>query len=83
MLILLSLLAADVPADQATLKVIDHRLTVAEPRAPRRSPYRLDPDVVERTDGKAAAVATTGQRCAVVGQPLCTRKPRTVYRASY
>ena len=83
MLILLSLLAVELPADQATVKVIDQRLTVAEPRAPRRSPYRLDANVVERTDGKAAAVATTGQRCAVVGQPLCTRKPRTVYSARY
>ena len=80
MFILLSLLAAD---PVATVKITDPRLTVDAPAAPRRSPYRLDPNIAGPADGKAAAVATTGERCAVVGQPICTRKPRTVYSTSY
>lgn len=81
MLILLSLIAADAAT---MMKVADARSpVVAEPAAPRRSPYRLDPNVAGPADGKAAAVATTGGQCAITGPTLCTRKPRTLYAARY
>ena len=84
MLLLLSLLAAD-PA--AMMKVADARMAAAhapaEPAAPRRSPYRLDPNVAVPADGKAAAVGTTGGQCAITGPTLCTRKPRPIFSSSY
>lgn len=80
MLVLLSLLAAD---PVATVKLTEHRVTVAEPALPRRSRYRLDPNIAGPADGKAAAVATTGNQCAITGPARCTRKARTVYSASY
>lgn len=82
MLLLVSLLAAD---PVAMMKVAaEHRSTLAaDAEAPSRSPYRLEPEAADGTDGKAAAVRTTGARCAVTGPTLCTRKPRTIFSSSY
>ena len=83
MLLLLSLIAAD-PA--ATVRVTDVRMDltgVGQAETPRRSPYRLDPNVAGPADGKDAAVGMTGSKCAVTGARMCTRKPRTIYAASY
>lgn len=85
MLLLLSLLAADpvtmmkTAADRSPDACAD--AACGEPA--RRSRYRLDPNVDDGVDGKSVAVRTTGSRCAVTGPTLCTRKPRTIYAASY
>lgn len=84
MLVLLSLLAADpVTMIRLTGPRITAAQTPAEPSAPRRSPYRLDPNIAGPADGKAAALGATGERCSVTGARLCTRKPRTVFASSY
>lgn len=77
MLLLLSLIAAD------PVVTVQRVVTEQAPAAPRRSRYRLDPTIAGPADGKAAAVATTGNQCAVTGPARCTRKPRTVYKLSY
>lgn len=86
MLLLLGLLATDpttammrTAADRSPAACAD--AACGEP--PRRSPYRLDPNVDAGDDGKGVAVRTTGRRCAITGPTLCTRKPRTIYAASY
>ncbi len=85
MLILLSLLAADVPIDaNATIKLADqHIIPADEPAAPRRSRYRLDPNVAGPADGKDDALAITGADCERIGNLYCTTKPRTIYSSAY
>lgn len=49
---------------------------------PRRSRYRLDPQVSDAADGKGAALAQTASPCDI-GARVCTRKPRTVFQTDF
>lgn len=81
MLVLLGLIAADPTAAPRPTHL---RIAVpAQPDAPRRSPYRLDPTVAAPADGKAAALAQTGADCDRIGRLSCTSKPTRLYQTSY
>jgi len=47
-----------------------------------RSRYRLPLDEPLPPGGKADALTQTGARCAVIGQTLCTHRPRTIIRVA-
>jgi|SRR3569623_629155 len=48
--------------------------------ATARSPYRLPLDQPLGPTAKAEALAQTGDRCALIGQTICTHPPRTILR---
>jgi hypothetical protein len=48
--------------------------------ATARSPYRLPLDQPLGPTAKADALAQTGDRCALIGQTICTHPPRTILR---
>ena len=84
MLIALTLAAAApaVPLKPVAIR-LDSCTTAACAVEPRRSRYRLDPQVDDAIDTKRTALATDGSACSVVGGRVCTRKPRTIFTTDF
>jgi hypothetical protein len=62
----------------ARLSTACREASCAEPVA---SPYRITPDREGGLSAKASAVAEDGRRCQVIGTRMCTRAPRSLFRA--
>ena len=78
------LVAAEPPVNSAMLMTrAANRLSVREPApaAPADRRYRIEEDGATSPTAKDRAIAENGQRCALIGGRLCTRKPRTVFSA--
>ncbi|WP_419809847.1 hypothetical protein [Sphingomonas sp.] len=78
MLIAFALLAAATPTLRTDIAVTG---CTADCAVPRRSRYRLDPQISSDADTKTRALAETGRPCATAAR-LCTRRPRTLLTTS-
>lgn len=79
-MILLALLQLASADPNALMAKASSRLNSTAQEAPAESPYRVESEATT-VDGKRRALQTDGGQCQVVGARMCTRKPRTWFKA--